>query len=143
VILHVRIKRGKRTPQQLLDLTGRQPSTNSEVVSTMSLIEREAEDWEEFDFEMFKVGKQISDAQVVKERTKRSSTRDLEVQMLINAAFPEFADQHPNGDSWQDADGNWCFAYFYRSGDGRCVSVDRSSDGWFDNYWFGGRKAAK
>ncbi|HEX9503520.1 MAG TPA: hypothetical protein VF974_04340, partial [Patescibacteria group bacterium] len=71
VIFHVRIKRGKRTPQQLLDLTGRRLYTNSDVVSTMPLIGGDAEEWEGFDFEMFKVGRQISDAQVEKERTKR------------------------------------------------------------------------
>ncbi|HEX9503483.1 MAG TPA: hypothetical protein VF974_04155, partial [Patescibacteria group bacterium] len=117
--------------------------TNSDVVSTMPLIGGDAEEWEGFDFEMFKVGRQISDAQVEKERTKRLLTRDLEVQVLINALHPEFADQHPNGDSWQDADSNWCFAYFCRRGVERCVDVYRDAYVWDDDYWFGGRKVSK
>jgi len=140
VIFHVRIKRAKRTPQQLLDLTGRRQSTNSDVVKTMLLIDREGQDWEEFDFEMFKVGKRISDAQVEKERAKRNRTRDLEVQVLINAGFPEFGDDHPNGDSWQDADGNWCFASFYRYDVVRYVHVFRNALVWHVSYWFGGRE---
>ena len=141
VVFHVKIKRGKRTPQQLLDYTGRRLYPNAYVVTTMPLIE--GRDWEEFDFEVFKVGKQISDVQVEKERAKRNSTRDLEVQTLINAAFPEFADQHPNGDSWQDENKSWCFALFYRDDDERCVRVNRNAAGWSDGIWFGGRKVSK
>src|SRR5258708_12741851 len=124
-------------------MTGRRLYTNSDVVSTMPLIGGDAEEWEGFDFEMFKVGRQISDAQVEKGRTKGLLARDLEGQVLINALHPEFADQHPNGDSWQDADSNWCFASFYRDGDGRYVRVLRSAYVWSGSGWFGGRKVSK
>ncbi|MBI3952818.1 MAG: hypothetical protein HY336_02580 [Candidatus Doudnabacteria bacterium] len=139
-LFHVRIKRGKRTGQQLLDLTGRRHYGPSDVLATMPLIASRGEEWEEFDFLMYKPGKQTPDSKVESTRTKRGLTRDLEVQILINAAFPEFADHHSNGDSWQDADGNWCFANFYRRDGVRSVFVCRGWSDWRDDDGFGGRK---
>ena len=140
VLFQVRIKRGKRTGQQLLDLTGRRHYGPSDVPGTMPLIGGESEGWEEFDFLMYKSGKQTPDSKVEGTRTSRELTRDLEVQILINATFPEFADQRPNGDSWQDENGNWCFASFDRCDGVRRVDVWRSVDVWDDGGWFGGRK---
>lgn len=137
VTFRVKIKRGARTPQQLLDATKRAEYKTDLVVSTMPLITGEGE--EEFDYVFFKPGKQTSDAAVEKERTKRHLTRDLEVHILIQAAFPEFADGRPNGDSWQDADGSWCFANFNRNDAKRYVNVNRNANDWNEHNWFGGR----
>ncbi len=142
-LFHVRIKRGGRTGQQLLDLTGRRHYGPSDVPATMPLIGGAGEIWEEFDYLMYKSGKQTPDSEVEATRTKRELKRDLEVQILINALFLEFADQHPNGDSWQDAIGNWCFADFYRGDGERLVLVDRCAHAWHDDRWFGGRKPAR
>ncbi|OGE82017.1 MAG: hypothetical protein A3B10_04050 [Candidatus Doudnabacteria bacterium RIFCSPLOWO2_01_FULL_44_21] len=142
MVFHVKIKRGNRTPQQLLDLTGRRPYTNPDVVETMPLVVGNGQE-EDFEYVFFKPGRQTSDAAVETERTMRELIRDLEVQALINALIPAFADQHPNGDSWQDAEGNWCFASFRRADHERCVHVDRCSVGWSSSVWFGGRKVSK
>lgn len=139
VIFRGTIRRG-RTPQQIVADLGRIPSTNSGVVATMPLIAGNGQD-EPFVYEMFKPGRQTSDANVEVERRQRGLTRDLEVQALINALLPEFAGQHPNGDSWQDGNKKWCFAnFFVRGGVGRHVGVDRGVSVWSDVLWFGGRK---
>jgi len=141
MVFRGKIRRG-RTPQQVLDATKRAQYKDATVVATMPLITSTGEE-ETFEYVFFKPGRQTSDAAVETERTMRELIRDLEVQALINALIPAFADQHPNGDSWQDADGNWCFADFSRVGHERYVSVDRGSSGWSSDFWFGGRKVSK
>ena len=53
-------------------------------------------------------------------------------QGAVHEADPFFADEHPNGTHWKDANGNWCFAAWGRWRGGRRVSVDR-----FDRVWLG------
>lgn len=57
----------------------------------------------------------------------------------INEADPAFADVRPNATHWQDADGNWCYAAFFRwYGHERGVFVGRRVDEWDDYWWFAG-----
>lgn len=129
------VKRG-RTGQQVLDATKRKQYTNAASVASMPLIPDGPAKGE---FVWFKPGRRLSDAEVEQERAKRGLVQDLEMQAQYNADHPEFADTHRNGDSWQDADGNWHFADFYDWVDERSVHVFQGDHDWDDDMWFGGR----
>jgi hypothetical protein len=135
ITIRVKVKRGQ-TGQQVFASTERAQYVNKKVANGAPLI---PEGEEEVDFVFFKPGRRMSDAEVETERAKRGLVRDLEAQAAANSGDNlKFADEHPNGDSWKDADGNWCFAYFIRDGDERYVFVHQSVDGWVGGGWFGG-----
>ena len=136
ITVTMKVKRGQN-PQQVLDGTGRIQYTNYTVVGTMPLQGGDGE--EEVEFVFFKVGRSLPDSEVEAERKKRGLFQDLAAQAQYNADNPDFATDHPNGDSWKTAKGKWCFAYFNRSRSGREVSVRFSVNDWNDNFWFGGR----
>ncbi len=137
ITVKVKVKRGQ-TPQQVLDGTGREQYTNKAVVASMPLSDGEGE--EEVEFVFFKVGRSLPDSEVEAERRKRGLVQDLAAQAQYNADNPDFATDHPNGDSWKDGNGKWCYAFFRRWGDEREVDVRFSALDWRDFYWFGGRK---
>jgi hypothetical protein len=137
ITVTVKVKRGQ-TPQQVLDGTGREQYTNDTVVASMPLQDGEGE--EEVEFVFFKVGRSLPDSEVEAERKKRGLVQDLAAQAQYNADNPDFATDHPNGDSWKDGNGKWCYAFFDRWRDGRKVSVVFSDYGWNGLCWFGGRK---
>ena len=137
ITVKVKVKRGQ-TPQQVLDGTGREQYTNKAVVATMPLQDGEGE--EEVEFVFFKVGRSLPDSEVEAERKKRGLVQDLAAQAQYNADNPDFATDHPNGDSWKDANGKWCYAYFNRWDDKREVYVFFSVSDWDGDSWFGGRK---
>jgi hypothetical protein len=137
ITVKVKVKRGQ-TPQQVLDGTGRIQYTDKTVVETMPLEGGDGE--EEVEFVFFKVGRSLHDSEVEAERKKRGLVRDLAAQAQYNADNPDFATYHPNGDSWKDSNGEWCFAIFHRWDGRRAVFVFFSVDDWDGSYWFGGRK---
>lgn len=137
ITVTVKVKRGQ-TPQQVLDGTGREQYTNKAVVETMPLEAGDGE--EEVEFVFFKVGRSLPDSEVEAERKKRGLVQDLAAQAQYNADNPDFATDHPNGDSWKDANGKWSYAYFDRWLGEREVDVYFSDDDWDGLYWFGGRK---
>jgi hypothetical protein len=133
IILHVQVDR-TRTPQQILDTTGRTQYTDHNVVDSMPRGEGD-----EDDVYFFKVGRFISDADLKKEYKLRGLVpADPYAQAQVNIDDPAFADEHPNGTHWKDADGRWCFASFYQWLVGRGVLVDRNDGGWNDDWWFAG-----
>jgi hypothetical protein len=132
------VKRGK-SPQQLLDDTNRREYyIDKGVVASMPLKGGEGE--EEVEFVFFPAGCRLSDEQVEAELAKRRLVQDLEAQFQYNTVNPEFADKHPNGASWKDVSGKWCYAGFFRWSDELSVDVDFGDFGWGESYWFGGRK---
>lgn len=137
ITVTVKVKRGQ-TPQQVLDGTGREQYTNKTVVASMPLQDGEGE--EEVEFVFFKVGRSLPDSEVEAERKKRGLVQDLAAQAQYNADNPDFATDHPNGDSWKDGNGKWCCAYFRRWSDERDVGVGFGGGGWIGLCWFGGRK---
>ena len=60
----------------------------------------------------------------------------LELDNNIND--PAFADEHPNGTHWKNADDKWCFVTFNHWIDERYVYVDRDDGGWRAYWWFAG-----
>lgn len=61
---------------------------------------------------------------------------DYAAQMQVNADYPSFADEHPNGMQWAENS----YAYFDRLGDEREVNVYRSDNDWDGDIWFAGRR---
>ncbi len=133
IVRRVTVNRN-RTPQDMLDATGRNQYTDKDVVKAMP---RGTGDEAEVIF--FKVGRYLSDADLDKEYDLRGlKPADPFSLGAVNEADLAFADEHPNGTHWQDANGKWCYAAFLRWHVGRLVLVDRDDDGWSDDWFFGG-----
>ncbi len=129
----VKVNRGLK-PQEVLDATGRKQYTNGEVVAIMPKGEGD-----EAEVVFFKLDRWVSDADLEKEYALRGlKPADPYSLAAVNQADPAFADEKPNGTHWQDADGKWCFAAFYRWFGGRFVVVFRIGGGWVDVWWVAG-----
>ena len=123
-----------RTPQQALDATDRQQYVSADVVAAMPRGENIKS--EVF---FFKLGRYVSDNKLDKEYDLRGlKPVDPVTLSAVNEADPAFADKHPNGTHFKDADGNWCFATFSRWYGERGVFVDRGDRAWLDDWWFAG-----
>ena len=131
IVRHAKVNRS-RTPEKMLDATSRKQYTDRKVVSAMPLGEGD-----EADVFFFNLGRYISDADLEKEYELRGlKPADPYAQAAVNEADPAFADDHPNGTHWKDADGKWCYAAFDRW---RNVNVNRYDDyDWLDYWWFAG-----
>ena len=127
-----------RTPQEMLDATGRAQYTDKDVVAAMP---KDGKDEEDVYF--FKPDKSayvngyISDDEAARQLELRNLKPDPYAQGAVNEADPAFADECPNGTQWKNKDGKYCFATFRRWDDGRrSVLVHRfGSDAW-DDRWF-------
>ena len=122
-----------RTPQAVLDATGRMQYTNGSVVEMMPRGEGE-----EVEVHFFKVGRYISVGDLGREYESRGLKPDPYAQAQVNTDDPSFADEHPNGSQWRDADGNACYATFHSWFDDRKVYVLSRGVGWDDGWWFAG-----
>lgn len=117
----------------VLDATGRKQYINDEVVATMPQGEGD-----EAEVIFFNLGRYISDDDLDKEYEKRGLVpTDPFSLAAVNEADLEFADDHPNGTHWKDANGNWCYIAFGRW---RGVCVDRYGGEWGGDWWFAGRR---
>ena len=133
IVRRVRVNRN-RTPQQVLDATGRKQYTDSGVVEGMPRGEGE-----EVDVYFFSGHCYLSDAELEKDFDLCGLKPDPYAQAAVNEADPTFADQHPNCTHWRDANGKWCYATFSRwRGGGRGVGVYRGGSGWDGGWWFAG-----
>ena len=120
--------------QGVLDATGRTQYTNPEVMK--DLPRGDGEDKEVF---FFKLGRYVSDAELDEEYELRGLKSDPYAQAQANTDGHTFADGHPNGCHWKDANGRWCFIAFDRWFDGeRSVVVHRGDCGWHGCWWFAG-----
>jgi hypothetical protein len=123
-----------RSPEQVIDATNRAKYTDGKVVKSMP-----RGTGEETDIHFFKVGRFISDNDLEKEYELRGlRPADPESLAKVNEDDPAFADSHPNGTHWKDADGKWCFANFDRWSGKRSVDVVRYDNDWDDYWWFAG-----
>ncbi|MGJ0531845.1 hypothetical protein [Methylocystis sp.] len=136
IVRCVRVNRS-RSPQEALAATGRKQYVTDAVVADMP-----RGDGDEAEIFFFKVGRWISDDDLEKEYSSRGLVpADPFSLAAVNEVDATFADDHPNGTHWKDADGKWCFATFYRwSDDERSVSVGRGVSGWLGSWWFAGRR---
>lgn len=127
-----------RSSQAALDATGRRQYTNSEVVNGMPVGEGDEVDVVYFKpkpWEYTRPGL-MSDNDLEKALARRGLKSDPRATIAANEDDPAFADNHPNGAHWKDA--NWCFVAFNRWRDERNVCVGRNDDGWGVDGWFSG-----
>ncbi len=123
-----------RTPQEMLNATGRVQYTDKSVVKGMPRGEGE-----EGEVVFFKLDRYLLDDDIEKEFELRGlKPADPYSLAAVNEADPAFADTHPNGTHWKDAEGNWCFVTFNRWDDEREVNVDRSEGEGVSGAWFAG-----
>jgi hypothetical protein len=128
------------TPQEALDATGRKQYTDSQVVANMPRGKGDQPKTIFFKLDLSQRGGYISDDDLEKEFELRGLVpEDPDSLAAVNEADPAFADEHPNGTHWKDADEKWCFATFRRWLGERNVLVDRDGDDWCDDWWFAGR----
>ncbi|MEK7570446.1 MAG: hypothetical protein AAB515_03365 [Patescibacteria group bacterium] len=133
VVRHVTVDRSLK-PEAVLDATERAKYTDKKVVQSMPKGEGN-----ETDVCFFTVGRYLSDEELEKEYASRGLVpADPYSQAAVNRDDKTFADDHPNGTHWKDADGKWCFAAFRRWRGERHVYVFRSYDEWHDGWWFAG-----
>lgn len=131
-----------RTPQAVIDATGRRQYTDRAVVDSMP-----RGTGVEVEVVFFRprpeayVDGLISDDRLEGELTYFNLDPAFPDDVAaVNEADPDFADTYPNGTHWQDKDGRWCYAAFSRWGGGRCVLVRRDGVGWNGGCWFAGRR---
>ncbi len=130
IVRQVKVDRS-RSPQAVLEATGRKQYVTDEVVAAMPRGEGD-----EVDVYFFKLDRYVSDDELEKEYELRGlKPADPYSQAAVNEVDSVFADEHPNGTHWKGAKGKWCFASFRRWRGGRDVDVSRFDDGWSD-YWF-------
>jgi len=133
IVRHAVVNRGQN-PSDVLKATGRNLYVNDEVVKVMP-----KGSGEEVDVVLFNLGRYVNDVDLEKEFELRGLVHaDPYSLAKVNQDDPAFADEHPNGTHWKDAEGKWCFAAFRRWGDERRVYVYRHDDVWHDRWWFAG-----
>ncbi len=130
IVCRLKVNR-RRSPQEVLDATGRKQYTDWNVVNTMP--HGEGEEVEVF---FFKLNRDISDDDLEREYERLGLKPDPYAQVAVNAADPTFADEKRNGIHWKDSNGRWCYAMFDRWGDERCVVVNHTAFRWHGNYWW-------
>ena len=135
IIRKVPVNRSLTGPEAI-QATGRKQYVSNEVVATMP--EGEGDEAEVI---FFNLGHYVSDDDLDKEYKDRGLVpTDPFSLAAVNEADPEFADDHPNGTHWKDANGNWCYIAFNRWHGERIVNVSRNVRRWDDYWWFAGRR---
>jgi len=125
----------KLTPRQALEATGRNLYVNDQVLASMPRGEGDKAEVVFFKPNLSSRGGYISDDDLEKEYELRGfKPADPYSLAKVNQDDPAFADDHPNGTHWKDADGKWCFAAFLRWSEKRCVHCFRNERAWF-GYW--------
>ena len=140
IVRRVKVNRS-RTPQEMLDATGRKQYTDRKVVDAMPKGTGEEAETVFFKLDLSARDGWISDDDLGKEYALRGLVpQDPYSLVAVNEADPAFADEHPNATHWKDKDGKWCYATFDRWRGGRGVGVSRSGIRWHAYWSFAGRR---
>jgi hypothetical protein len=123
-----------RTPQNAIKATSRILYLDDSVLETMPA---GGDGVGNVEVLFFKFGRHASDDEVAAEFARLGIEPDPYAVAAVNEADPTFADEHPNGTLWKDAD-DWCFVAFSRIDSERSVVVRRDDYGWRNDWWFGG-----
>ncbi len=115
-----------RTPQEVVDATGRVQYLNKEVLATMPQGEGD-----EVDVYFVPTKRFVSASEVSAFLAQYGLVPDPRAQTAVNEADPSFADDHPNGSQWGDN----CYLTFLRWDVERHVRCYRYDYDWLD-YWF-------
>ncbi len=139
IVQRVKVDR-TRTPQAMLDATGRKQYTNRKVVDAMP--RGEGVETEVYFFkprpEAYQNGLISDDRLDAEYEFHGFKPADPYSLGAVNEADPAFADVHPNATHWKNADGKWCYTAFDRWSGGRDVDVDGHDYGWGDDWRFAG-----
>lgn len=123
-----------RSPQEVLNATGRSQYVGGKVVKTMPCGEGE-----ELDVYFFNLGCSVNDGSLEKEYKLRGlKPADPYSLAAVNEADPAFADKHPNSTRWMDADSRCCYAAFDCRDNEHRVLVNSRTSGWGGQWWFAG-----
>ena len=126
-----------RNPQQVLDATNRKQYTDPSLMASMPGGDNGTEEVDVYFFQQ--LNRWVSDSKLENEYELRNlKPADPYSLAAVNEADPAFADEHPNGTHWKDAEGYWCYAVFHRWDGERYVRVDRRVHVWFEFWWFAG-----
>ena len=122
-----------RTQMEAFKATGRVPHVSVDVAVAMPLC---VGDHVEIDF--INLGYSVACDKLDEELDKLGVELIVDPQGLaaINEADKVFADTHPNGTQWKDANDNYCCAFFRRWGSGHDVVVCQDDGDWNDHWWF-------
>jgi hypothetical protein len=108
----------KRSAKEALDATGRKQYVLDKILETVSNAGTDEE--EEVQICFWKISHYVTMEELEEEYQIRGQRQaDFFEISAVNEAYPSFGDEKPNGTSWKDAKGNWCFAGF------RCDDVVR------------------
>lgn len=118
-----------RTPQEVVDATGRKQYINKEVLATLPKGEGD-----EVDVYFVPTKRYVPVAEVPAFLAQYGLVPDPRAQAAVNEADPSFADTYPNGSQW----GNNCCLAFRRWDGGRDVYCDRYDRVWHDGWWLAG-----
>lgn len=134
IVRHVKVDR-TRSPQEVLDATGRKQYTDRDVVKTMPRGEGEGE---EVDVYFFNLDYDPTPAELDREYELRQLKADPIAQAQVNTDDPAFADDRPNNCQWGLENGVASFAVFDRWVGERDVNVLRYDGRWYRRCRFGG-----
>ena len=139
LIVRVVTVNGDRTPQQVIDATGRAQYVDKDVVNAMP---RTASGEREVVFfkprpEAYENG-WLSPEALAKEYEYFGLTPDPHAVAAVNEADPAFADQTPNAVQWPGANRKFYYAAFGRFSGERRVDVRRCDGDWLGGWVFGG-----
>ncbi|MHB8860515.1 MAG: hypothetical protein ACYC48_02145 [Minisyncoccota bacterium] len=125
IIRRVRVDR-TRTPQEVIDATGRRQYVDSDVLATMPKGEGE-----EVDVHFVPTKRFVLVVEVPAFLAQYGLVPDPRAQAAVNEADPAFADKYPNGTQWGD---NCCLAFDRWFGE-RSADCFRDGSDW-SVHWF-------
>ncbi len=139
IVRRVTVNRA-RTPQQMLEATGRVQYVDPEVVGTMP---GQTETTDEVEMYFFNEGRFLTIDEQETVLATYGLVPDYYAQFQVNIDDETFADEHPNGMQWRDSKNRACCVAFRRYDGKRDVYCYRLDGDWRGHWWFAGRKSSK
>ena len=133
IIRRVKVDRS-RSPQEVVDATGRKQYVDKDVLDTMPKGEGS-----EVDVWFIPTKRYVPVSEVPAFLAQYGLVPDPRAQVAVNEADPAFADEHPNASQWGDN----CYWTFDGWDGGRRVRVLRRDDDWNDGWFLAGVPAPR
>lgn len=129
IVRMVRNIRRNRTPQEVIDATGRNKYVTDSVVATMPV----GQGPEEVELTYRRLGRYMTAEEL--DNFMIGFKADPQAQAADNEADPEFADKHPNISQWDRDDKISSYLAFYRWRVWRRVDCGRSGSRFGGDWW--------
>ena len=133
IVRRVRVDR-TRTPQEVIDATGRTQYVDKNVLATMPQGEGD-----EVDVYFVPTKRFVPVEDVPAFLAQYGLVPDPRAQAAVNEADPAFADKYSNGTQWN----NNCYLAFRRDGGVRYVHCLRDDNDWHDHWFLSGVPAPR